>query len=112
MALIFKVLSAEEWARAQREGVFRGAAIDLKDGYIHFSDAAQVERTVELYFAHRDDLVLAAVEADALGASLKWEASRGGALFPHLYAELPLERVLWAKPFSSRAPGALRALIA
>jgi uncharacterized protein (DUF952 family) len=109
---VYKVVSQAEWAVAEREGVFRGAAIDLSDGYIHLSDAEQVERTVALYFAERDDLVLAALEAEALGEALKWEPSRGGALFPHLYATLPLDRVVFAKAFSSRRPEDLRALIA
>jgi uncharacterized protein (DUF952 family) len=109
---VFKVVAQAEWAAAEREGVFRGAEIDLSDGYIHLSDGEQVERTVALYFADRDDLVLVALEADQLGEALKWEPSRGGALFPHLYATLPLDRVDFAKTFSSRRPEELRALIA
>lgn len=112
MTLIYKVLGAAEWALAERDGAFRGSEIDHRDGYIHFSDAAQVERTVALYFAGRDDLMLVGVEASRLGDKLKWEPSRGGALFPHLYAELPLDAVSFAKPFSSRDPAALAALIA
>ena len=112
MAVVYKVVSQSEWAVAEREGVFRGAAVDLRDGYVHLSSAEQVETTVSLYFAGRDDLVLVALEAERLGDSLKWEPSRGGALFPHLYAALPLDRVLWSKPFSSRAPETLRVLIA
>ena len=111
MTRVYKVAGREEWAAAERDGEFRGAEIDLKDGYIHHSDSAQVERTVELYFAHRDDLVLVALETEDFGPALKWEASRGGALFPHLYATLPLGRVVFAKPFSSRDPQELRALI-
>jgi uncharacterized protein (DUF952 family) len=109
---VYKVVSRQEWAVAERQGVFLGAAIDLRDGYIHLSGADQVEQTVALYFADRDDLVLVALEAETMGEALKWEASRGGALFPHLYATLPLDRVAWAKGFSSRQPGALHALIA
>jgi uncharacterized protein (DUF952 family) len=109
---IYKVVGRDEWAAAEREGVFRGASIDHQDGYIHLSDGGTVEKTVSLYFAERDDLVLVAVDAEAFGEALKWEPSRGGALFPHLYAVLPLDRVLFAKPFSSRRPEELRALIA
>lgn len=112
MRLVYKVVSQAEWAEAERDGVFRGAAIDLRDGYIHLSSGEQVEKTVSLYFAERDDLVLAALDADQLGPAFKWEPSRGGALFPHLYATLPLDLVAWSKPFSSRDPQALRALIA
>ena len=112
MTRVYKVVSQTEWADAEREGVFGGAAIDLADGYIHLSSGEQVERTVALYFADRDDLVLVALEAESLGEALKWEPSRGGALFPHLYATLPLDQAVVAKTFSSRNPEALRALIA
>jgi uncharacterized protein (DUF952 family) len=112
VTLVYKVVGAAEWAAAESEGVFRGAEIDLSDGYIHLSDGGQVERTVALYFAGRDDLILVALEAETLSDALKWEPSRGGALFPHLYATLPLDRVVFAKPFSSRRPEDLRALIA
>ena len=112
MGFVYKVVSRTEWAQAERDGVFRGAEIDHRDGYIHLSSVEQVEKTVAIYFAERDDLVLVALEADRLGAALKWEPSRGGALFPHLYATLPLDRVAWSKPFSSRDARALRALIA
>ena len=112
MTRVYKVVAQAEWAAAEREGVFRGTEIDLSDGYIHLSDGEQVERTVALYFADRDDLVLVALEAEPFGEALKWEPSRGGALFPHLYSTLPLDRVVFAKEFSSRRPEALRALIA
>lgn len=112
MTRVYKVVGQAEWAAAEREGVFRGAEVDHRDGYIHLSDGGQLERTVALYFAERDDLVLVALEAEPFGAALKWEPSRGGALFPHLYATLPLHRVVFAKAFSSRRPEQLRALIA
>ena len=112
MGFVYKVVSQAEWTQAERDGVFRGAEIDHRDGYIHLSSAEHLEKTVALYFAERDDLVLVALEADRLGAALKWEPSRGGALFPHLYATLPLDFVAWSKPFSSGDAGALRALIA
>jgi uncharacterized protein (DUF952 family) len=112
VTLVYKVASRQEWEAAERDGVFQGAAIDKRDGYIHLSSAAQVETTVALYFADRDDLVLAALEAESFGAALKWEPSRGGDLFPHLYATLPLDRVAWTRRFSSRDLGMLRSLIA
>jgi uncharacterized protein (DUF952 family) len=97
MALIFKIAAAEEWRAAEAAGVFRGAAVDLHDGYIHFSTAEQAPETAARWFAGRDNLVLAAVEAEALGAALRWEPSRGGALFPHLYGELPLSALAWVR---------------
>lgn len=112
MGLVYKVVSQAEWAQAERAGVFRGAAIDHRDGYIHLSSGDQVEKTVSLYFADRDDLVLVALQAERLGEALKWEPSRGGALFPHLYATLPTDLVVSSKPFSSRHAQALRTLIA
>lgn len=96
--LIYKILSAAEWQAAERAGAFHGAGIDLTDGYIHFSTAAQAAETADKHFAGRSDLVLVAVDADALGPVLKWEVSRGGALFPHLYADLGLAVVQWTKP--------------
>ena len=98
MTLIFKIVGAEEWRAAEKSGVFEGAAIDRADGYIHFSTAAQAPETAARYFAGREDLVLAAVEAARLGDALKWEPSRGGALFPHLYASLPIALVRWWRP--------------
>lgn len=112
MGLVYKVVSQTEWANAERAGVFGGAAVDHRDGYIHLSSGEQVEKTVSLYFADRDDLVLVALDAERLGEALKWEPSRGGALFPHLYAALPLGLVAWSRRFSSRDAQALRALIA
>ena len=90
MSLIYKILPRVEWTAAEARGEFTGSGIDLKDGYIHFSDAAQKDETLRLHFAGRTDLVLVAVEAGSLGDALKWEASRGGALFPHLYGPLPV----------------------
>jgi uncharacterized protein (DUF952 family) len=95
---IYKIASAEMWKEATQSGVFHGAPIDLHDGYIHFSTAAQVADTAERHFAGLADLVLLAVDAAALGHALKWEASRGGALFPHLYAPLPTSAVIRADP--------------
>jgi uncharacterized protein (DUF952 family) len=105
MALIFKIVDAEAWRAAEAAGVFSGAPVDLADGYIHFSTAEQAPETAAKWFAGRDDLVLAAIDADALGPALRWESSRGGALFPHLYAPLPLTAVVWARPLPRDADG-------
>ncbi|SLN21856.1 hypothetical protein ROA7450_00796 [Roseovarius albus] len=96
--LIYKIFRAPEWAQLQAEGQTQGAPIDLTDGYIHFSTAEQVIETVAKHFAGEPDLMLLAVDADAAGDTLKWEVSRGGALFPHLYRELSMPDVLWTKP--------------
>lgn len=93
MTVIYKIISAPEWRAAEAEGVFHGAAIDLADGYIHFSAAEQVAETAAKHFAGKSDLVLVSIDADRLGDALKWEVSRGGALFPHLYAPLSLDAV-------------------
>jgi uncharacterized protein (DUF952 family) len=90
---IYKICPAALWQDAERAGAFHGSAIDRRDGYIHFSTAAQVGETAAKHFAGERDLVLVAVDAEVLGGRLKWEASRGGALFPHLYGELPLSAV-------------------
>lgn len=108
MALIYKICPAALWREAERAGEFAGAGIDLKDGYIHFSAADQVAETAAKHFAGQDDLVLVAVEADALGGMLKWEPSRGGALFPHLYGSLPLSAVRAVRPLTLGADGAPR----
>ena len=92
--VIYKVVSAQEWSVAKEQGEFRGAAIDLTDGYIHFSTAEQLRETVKKHFAGQTDLLLVGVEVDRLGDELKWEPSRGGALFPHLYAPLSIDSVV------------------
>ncbi|WP_088343088.1 MULTISPECIES: DUF952 domain-containing protein [Rhodomicrobium] len=96
MTLIFKLCGRDEWRAAEAAGVYAGSADDLRDGFIHFSSAAQLPGTLAKYFAGRDDLVLVAVDADRLGGGLKWEASRGGALFPHFYGAFPVASALWA----------------
>jgi uncharacterized protein (DUF952 family) len=98
MSLIFKIVAAAEWRAAQTSGAFAGSEADRADGYIHFSTAAQSAETAAKWFVGLDDLVLVAVDSDALGAALRWEPSRGGALFPHLYASLPLIAVRWTRP--------------
>jgi uncharacterized protein (DUF952 family) len=93
--LIYKIFRAAEWAGLQAQGETLGAPIDLADGYVHFSTATQVAETARRYFAGVDGLELLAVEADALGDALRWEPSRGDALFPHLYRTLRLTDVAW-----------------
>jgi uncharacterized protein (DUF952 family) len=105
MTLIFKIVGREEWRAAEAAGVFIGAPADRADGFIHFSTAAQAPETAAQWFAGRADLVLAAVDADALGPALRWEPSRGGALFPHLYGPLPLDAVVWTRPLPLGAEG-------
>ena len=104
-SVIYKICYAALWRAAEREGCFRGATIDVRDGYIHFSTAGQVVETAAKHFAGAADLVLVAVDARALGAALTWEPSRGGALFPHLYGVLALDAVLWVKPLPLGADG-------
>lgn len=98
MPLIYKIAPKSLWDEAERQGVFAGAPVDLADGYIHFSTADQARETAAKHFAGQSDLVLAIIEADALGDALKWEPSRGGALFPHLYRPLRMEEVLGVHP--------------
>jgi uncharacterized protein (DUF952 family) len=88
MAKVYKIVARADWDAAVRAGVFQGAAIDLRDGYIHLSTAAQAPETARLHFAGQVGLVLLRIDAAALGAALTWEPSRGGALFPHLYGPL------------------------
>ncbi len=97
MTLIFKVCGRQEWRAAALADAYAGSPDDARDGFIHFSTASQLPGTLVKHYAGRDDLLLIAVDGDALGATLKWEASRGGDLFPHLYGALPLSAVLWTK---------------
>jgi uncharacterized protein (DUF952 family) len=96
--IIYKICEEALWREAERAGAFAGAPADARDGFIHFSTAAQVRETAAKHFDGVDGLLLIAVDADALADALKWEISRGGDLFPHLYGALPLAAVLWAKP--------------
>lgn len=97
MTLVYKIISAEAWKEARLAGVFTGAAIDHQDGYIHLSDASQVEETARRHFAGQTDLLLVAFEAERL-RKLKWEPSRGGALFPHVHGTIDSALAIWAKP--------------
>ncbi len=95
---VYKICETTLWREAERAGAFHGAAVDARDGFIHLSTAAQVRETAAKHFAGAGDLLLVAVDADALDGALKWEVSRGGDLFPHLYGPLPLAAVRWVKP--------------
>ena len=103
--IVYKIVAEREWREAESAGVFAGAAVDRADGFIHFSTAEQAPETAAKWFAGRTDLTLAAVDAAALGADLRWEPSRGGALFPHLYGPLPMSAVLWSRPLTLGADG-------
>ncbi len=96
--VIFKIVSEAAWVEAKAVGCFEGAAIDLSDGYIHLSDASQVEETAARHFARQAHLLLVAFDAAGFGNTLTWEASRGGALFPHVYGTLDPTSALWEKP--------------
>ena len=102
--LIYKILTADQWSDLQAAGETAGAPIDVTDGFVHFSTAEQAAETAAKHFAGQRDLWLLALEADTLGDALKWEPSRGGALFPHLYGPLRLQDVIWSKPLPL-APG-------
>jgi len=105
MSRVYKIVDASAWEAAIRAGSFVGAEIDLKDGYIHLSTAAQAAETARLHFAGREGLLLIAFEAQALGDALKWEPSRGGDLFPHLYGTLPPDRAIETRPLALNADG-------
>ncbi len=105
MSIIYKICPSALWREAERAGQFTGAPVDLADGYIHFSTAEQVRETAARHFAEAADLVLAGIDAEALGGALRYEPSRGGALFPHLYGRLPMSAVRWVKPLPLGADG-------
>ncbi len=104
-AILYKIVPSATWSAAELEGAFRGAGVDLADGYIHFSTADQVEETAARHFAGQADLMLVAVDPRPLGVALRYEPSRGGALFPHLYAPLPLSAVVSVDPLPLGADG-------
>ena len=105
MTVIYRILSREAFEAAQQSAAFLGSAHDLRDGFIHFSAAHQVVETAQKHYAGQSDLVLLWVDAEALGAALKWEASRGGDMFPHLYGPLPMSALLRAEPLPLAADG-------
>jgi uncharacterized protein (DUF952 family) len=98
MTTVYKIVAVDLWQAAENSGVFSGAGIDLNDGFIHLSTGAQARRTAQLYFKGQGNLVLVAVDGARLGAGLKYEPSRDGDLFPHLYGPLPLAAVLSVRP--------------
>jgi len=105
MSTIYKILSESQWRAAEDAGTYRGSPIDIHDGFVHFSTGAQVAETAAKHFAGQTDLVLLHVDADQLGDRLRWEPSRGGALFPHLYGELALAAVRRVDPLPLGADG-------
>ena len=105
-SIIYKIVPATLWQDARISGEFKGAAIDLTDGFIHFSTDEQAVETAARHFAGQDGLLLVAVDSEKLGDALVYEASRGGALFPHLYGPLSLDAVVWEKPLPLDAHGA------
>jgi uncharacterized protein (DUF952 family) len=102
---IYKICERASWRLAEQTGTYRGSQADARDGFIHFSTAAQLAGTMAKHFSGQRELLLVAVDAGGLGASLKWEPSRGGELFPHLYAALPLTAVRWTKPVPDEVAG-------
>lgn len=108
----YKVLTAEQMAALERDGAFAGAPIDVADGYIHLSTAAQLTETVDKHFAGRDDLHVVAVDLAAHGDAVKWEESRGGQLFPHLYEPMLLETAVAYGPLTRDADGTVKLPVA
>lgn len=105
MSPIYKICPAPAWREAERQGTYRGSADDLRDGFIHLSTAAQVPGTLTRHFAGQAGLFLIACDAAALGDALRWEPSRGGELFPHLYGELDPGAVQSVTTLTLRADG-------
>jgi len=105
MTLVYKIVAEAEWRAAEQKGVFDGSAVDRADGFIHFSSDEQAAETAARHFAGQEGLLLVAIDADALGEKLKWEPSRGGALFPHLYGALAPAAVRWTRPLPLGADG-------
>lgn len=105
MTTIYKICERAAWRLAEQAGTYGGSPVDARDGFIHFSTAAQLAETLAKHFAGSRELLLVAVDADALGVALKWEPSRGGELFPHLYAALPLIAVRWTKSVPDEVSG-------
>ena len=95
---IYKIVPAQDWIKAEKAGLFKGSADDVRDGFVHFSAAHQVRGTAERYFRGQEGLLLVAADAAPLGEALRWEVSRGGKKFPHLYGTLPMSAIVWTKP--------------
>jgi uncharacterized protein (DUF952 family) len=111
-SVAYKVLTADQKSTLERDGSFAGAPVDLADGFIHLSAADQLQGTIDKHFAGQEDLWLVAVDLDALGEQVKWEESRGGALFPHIYGELTLDAVVAYSELHYEEDGALRLPVA
>ncbi len=105
MRWIYKICPAPAWREAERQGLYRGSADDLRDGFIHFSTASQVAGTARKHFSGQTGLFLIRIDADALGDALKWEPSRNDELFPHLYGELDLGAVAEVRDLHARSDG-------
>ncbi len=105
--IVYKIFTATEFDHFRRDGVFAGSPADKADGFIHLSSAAQLDGTLSRHYPGQTGLVLAAIDNSALGAALRWEVSRGGALFPHLYGTLPLAALTWAGPVERASDGVL-----
>ena len=103
--LIYKIVPAPLWREAERLGRFEGAPVDLADGFIHFSTASQLRETGDKHFRGQNDLLLVTVDPDRLHDAPVYEPSRGGALFPHLYAPLPMEAVIRVEPLPMNSDG-------
>lgn len=104
-ALVYKILTQDDWDKARLLGSYTGSQDDLRDGFIHLSAPHQVAETARRHFAGIEGLVLLAIDADRLGTALKWEPSRGGDLFPHHYGPLPADAVVWSKPLALGSDG-------
>jgi uncharacterized protein (DUF952 family) len=104
--LVFKIVTVTEWRAAERAGIFTGSAADERDGFIHLSTAVQLPETAAKHFAGQDDLLLVAFDDTGFGPALRWENSRGGAQFPHLYGALDPRAAQWAQPLPLGADGA------
>jgi len=102
---LYKIVPAALWRLAEKEGIFHGSEHDKRDGFIHFSTAEQTAETAAKHFAGQDDLLLVTVDGAALGDALKWEPSRGGALFPHLYGALAMTAVVGITPLPLGSDG-------
>lgn len=101
VSVIYKIVRTDEWRLAQQQGVYHGSADDRRDGFIHFSNASQVAGTLAKHFSGEEGLYLLAIEEHRLGDALRWESSRNGQLFPHLYRALDITDIEWAKPISN-----------
>jgi uncharacterized protein (DUF952 family) len=102
---IYKICERAAWQLAEQSGTYHGSAADARGGFIHFSTAAQLAGTMAKHFSGQRELLLVAADAAALGPALKWEPSRGGELFPHLYGAMPLCAVRWIKPLPDEVAG-------